>query len=293
MAKKSDLGSKRLIGLAPNNWAKWVTQQPELEFRAILSGEFQWIERASDVILQVFSPQHGEFLILNELQLRYKGNLPQRMRSYAALAEEKFYLPIYPVLVNILPPKTSLTIPDRYQSEFLGIHAYQGYRVINLWEVEANLVFEQNLSSLLPFVPILRGGGEPSTVRQALRELRANESLQDLEPLLSFFASFVLEIPLVREIMRWDMTVLRESPWYNTILEEGWQEGFQSGRQEGRQEEAVSLVLRQLSRRCGTLPEEASARVASLPVTLLEALSEDLLDFTSLADLNSWLETHS
>ncbi len=68
------------------------------------------------------------------------------------------------------------------------------------------------MTSLLPFVPILQGGGDPQRVRQALRKLREDETLQDLEPLLSFFASFVLELPVVRDIMRWDMTVIRESP---------------------------------------------------------------------------------
>jgi hypothetical protein len=46
--------------------------------------------------------------------------------------------------------------------------------VINLWEVEANLVFEQNIASLLPFVPILKGGGSETTVTNALVELRKN-----------------------------------------------------------------------------------------------------------------------
>jgi predicted transposase YdaD len=93
MVKKADLGSKRLISLAPNNWVQWIMQENDLEVQEILSTDFQWIERESDVILKVSSPEDGEFLLLNELQLRYKDNLPQRMRNYAALAEEKFNLP--------------------------------------------------------------------------------------------------------------------------------------------------------------------------------------------------------
>ncbi len=31
----------------------------------------------------------------------------------------------------------------------------------------------------------------------------------------------VLESNLVRQIMRWDMVVLRESPWYQEILQQG------------------------------------------------------------------------
>ena len=64
-------------------------------------------------------------------------------------------------------------------------------------------------------------------IQQALQELRADEDLRDLEPLLSFFASFVLKLPVVQPIMRWDMAVFRESPWYQEI----WKEGLQQGRQ--------------------------------------------------------------
>lgn len=44
--------------------------------------------------------------------------------------------------------------------------------MINLWEVDVNLVFENNLSTLLPFVPILKGGADENVVRQAVIELR-------------------------------------------------------------------------------------------------------------------------
>jgi predicted transposase YdaD len=46
-------------------------------------------------------------------------------------------------------------------------------------------------------------------VRRALQVLRTNEQLSELEPLLAFFATFVLETRLVQQIMRWDMAVLR------------------------------------------------------------------------------------
>ncbi|WP_330205260.1 hypothetical protein [Cyanobacterium sp. Dongsha4] len=47
--------------------------------------------------------------------------------------------------------------------------------------------------------------------------------------MLSFFASFVLEMAIVQKIMRWDMTVLRESLLYQTILQEGFVKGEQQG----------------------------------------------------------------
>jgi predicted transposase YdaD len=149
------------------------------------------------------------------------------------------------------------------------------------------------LALLLPFVPILKGGGEETVVRIALRELRADESLQDLEPLLSFFASFVLEIPIVQEIMRWDMTVLRESPWYQEILKEGLQlgeqRGLQLGRQKGRQEGETELIIRLLNRRFGNLDLGVIEKIKSLSISQLEALGDRLLDFASLEEFLLWL----
>jgi predicted transposase YdaD len=86
---------------------------------------------------------------------------------------------------------------------------------------------------------------------------------------------------------------LKDTRVYREAKEEGREQGREEGREEGRQQEAINLVLRQLSRRCGTLSANLSQSIASLPVTVLEELSEALLDFTSLADLTTWLEHHS
>ena len=224
MVKKADISTKKLISLAPENWVKWVTQIPDITTGEILNSEFQWISRESDVLIKATSPQYGEFLVLNELQLRYKLELPKRMRAYTALAEEKYDLPTYPVLINILKDSEA-EIPKHYESEFAGLRARQDYHVINLWEVDVELALSQSIPSLLPFVPILKGGGEESTVRQALQMLRADEKLSQLETVMAFFATFVLDSALVQQIMRWDMAILQESPWYQQIREEGRREG--------------------------------------------------------------------
>ncbi|MGB3651904.1 MAG: transposase [Rivularia sp. (in: cyanobacteria)] len=229
MPKTADIGSKRLISLSPDAWVKWVTQSAEVSAREILASEFQWISRESDVVVKAHHPQVGNFLVLNELQLRYDNRSPRRIRAYSALAEEKYDLPVYPVLINILQPPQTVEIVSGYRSQVLGLQARQDYQVINLWEVDVQLVFQQSLSSLLPFVPILKGGNEVAVVQQAVQLLRADEKLDELEPLLAFFASFVLSTQLVQQIMRWDMTVLQESPWYQEILNQGRKQELLSG----------------------------------------------------------------
>jgi len=57
----------------------------------------------------------------------------------------------------------------------------------------------------------------------------------------------------------------------------------------GREEEAVNLILRQMTKRFGSISVAMRSKVSGLPLVALEDLSEALLDFTSLADLQGWL----
>ena len=66
-----------------------------------------------------------------------------------------------------------------------------------------------------------------------------------------------------------------------------------SGIEKGRQEEALSLITRLLNRRLsGEIERSLVERLQRLSIEELEALGEALLDFTSVADLTSWLEGH-
>jgi predicted transposase YdaD len=268
MSKPADISSKRLISLAPVNWVQWVTQITNLQVRDIIDSDFQWISRESDVLVRVYSPDHGEFLVLNEFQLRYKQEMPRRMRAYAALAEEKYQLPTYPVLINILKMGPQ-EIPTRYESNLVGLEARQDYQVINLWEVDVEIAFQQPLSSLLPFVPILKGGGEESTIQRALRILRTDENLSELESLMAFLASFVLESQVVQQIMRWDMAVLEQSPWYQQIL------------RQGMQLQAQQQITRVLQIRFGEVSTPIETRLSGLSIEQLNTLLELAVTATS------------
>jgi predicted transposase YdaD len=85
------------------------------------------------------------------------------------------------------------------------------------------------------------------------------------------------------------MAVLRESPWYQEIL----LQGEQRGEQRGAKREAVALNLRLLARRLrlDSLPAPFRTQVEQLSLPQLEALSEALLDFQTLADLEMWLQS--
>ncbi|MEH2321875.1 DUF4351 domain-containing protein [Nostoc sp.] len=66
-------------------------------------------------------------------------------------------------------------------------------------------------------------------------------------------------------------------------------EGRAEGREEGR-EAMANAISRLLTKRLGELSAEMRSSISGLPFPLLEELSDALLDFTTLADLQSWLE---
>ena len=73
-------------------------------------------------------------------------------------------------------------------------------------------------------------------------------------------------------------------------LEQGLERGLEQGLEQGRQKEAA-LLLRLLGRRFGEIPANLTEEIRSLPVENLETLGEALLDFQSLSDLVTWLES--
>ncbi|WP_240041596.1 MULTISPECIES: transposase [Okeania] len=244
--------------------------------------------------MSVSSREHGEFLVLNEMQLRYDKKMPRRMRAYAGLAEEKYQKPVYPVLINILQPSETTEIVNCYESEFLNLRACQDYRVINLWEVEAEAVFQQPLPSLLPFVSILKNGGEEATVRKALQLLREDEELSELENLLGFFATFVLKTEIIQQIMRWDMAVLQQSPWYQQILQEGIQIGKQEGIQIGEQRGILSGIETGLELKFGESGKEIFSEINTLEnIQVLETILSSLKTVETIEQLRQIYQSYS
>ncbi|GAB4385258.1 MAG: hypothetical protein Kow00121_49960 [Elainellaceae cyanobacterium] len=72
------------------------------------------------------------------------------------------------------------------------------------------------------------------------------------------------------------------------IVTSWMQQGIEQGIEQGER----SLILRQLTRRLGELPDSLKAQINTLSVPQLEALGEALLDFTSLAEVEQWLSTN-
>lgn len=77
------------------------------------------------------------------------------------------------------------------------------------------------------------------------------------------------------------LTTIQETRVYQEAKAEGEKKGIERER---------SLILRQLTRKVGDIPQDLRSRIDQLPLTQLESLGEALLDFSMRQDLIAWLE---
>ena len=86
---------------------------------------------------------------------------------------------------------------------------------------------------------------------------------------------------IIMNMLDLEIVDITKSRFYQEIIVEGLQEG------------EANLVIRQLRRRLGELPESQCSQIKSFPVSQLEDLGEALLDFQGIDDLDDWLQKYT
>ncbi|AFZ44179.1 hypothetical protein PCC7418_2013 [Halothece sp. PCC 7418] len=258
----------------PANFASWVLNTPQTDVE-VLKTELSIEPIRADSV--TFLQLQGRILHL-EFQTQWRSNppLPLRMLDYWVRLYRLYRLPITQVVVLLLPPPETEVIETRFTLE----NTEHQYQVIRLWEENPELFLHD--PALLPLAP-LTATNEPQTLLQQVVE-QVNELEAEKRTEISAYAQIVAglkyEKDLVKRLFR--EGIMRESVIYQDILREGEEKGEQRER---------SLILRQLTRRVGELPQQWRDRVNSLSLEQLENLGEALLDFQGIGDLETWWDT--
>jgi hypothetical protein len=82
-------------------------------------------------------------------------------------------------------------------------------------------------------------------------------------------------------------------PYITSVEEIGYERGVQEEAQRSKEREKArekALILRQLHRKVGEIPDRSLTRIQALSIDQLEALGEALLDLEEIADLTTWLD---
>jgi predicted transposase YdaD len=162
------------------------------------------------------------------------------------------------------------------------------FEVIRLWEQPASIFLES--VGLYPFASLAQTDDPELVLREVaarIEEIPKRKLQADISAMSYILAGLVLDQDLVGRIIRRD--IMRESVTYQEILAEGEVKGKTQGLAEGRVAEAKSLTIRLLTRKLGNVSPTLLAKIEVLPLERLELLGEDLLDFTSIANLEQWL----
>jgi predicted transposase YdaD len=277
-----------------------------LEFldKELIDEEIFGDSRRVDVLVRAsFKDTEAFFLIHTEHQAQAVAEFEKRMFEYFVRLYLKYEMPVYPIaLLSYDEPK--IVAPQSYKIEFPDRKVLEfNYAVIQLnrlnWQDYLNKPnpITSALMSKMQVAPEdrVKVKLECLDMMLGLKKLKPEQKqflfnfvdnyLELLEPEKSEFKERVKKLAPKKqeESMKWMNSYVREG------IAEGKKEGIAEGKKEGIAEGKQDLISRQLRHKVGELPAEIEAQVLVLPLEKLDALSEALLDFNTLADLETWL----
>jgi predicted transposase YdaD len=255
---------------------------PQEYFADLTSGE----EKIIDLLVEV--KQAGKevgFLIHVEAQSYTEKECARRMFFYFARLYQKYLQKIYPIVIF------SFDEPKREEAhthtvEFTDLKVLEfNFASIQLNRLNWRDFLQQSnpVAAALMAKMQIKPQERPRVKAECLRLLATLRLDPARTRLISGFVDTYLNLNLQEEQrFQEEIGKLRE-PDKEEIMEIVTSWGKQATR---------SLILRQLNRRVGQLPETITSQIESLPIQQLETLGEALLDFTNLADLETWLEVN-
>ena len=224
---------------------------------------------------RVTSPR-GDRVVHVEAWTRWEQGIPKRMVEYGPLHWLKYRLPVdsYAILLTKKglprrPPRIGVVTAG-------GTRMETRFQIIRVWQISAQETLNSGRQALLPFVPLMDGGRDELTASaDALRSVPDERQRREMSLHfvmlggLRYNHSNLLE--LIGGISMMPLERLRESSFYQFILEEGWEKGLKAaadlfrmlaakrfpGIQLGAEVEAVGDpgVLQQLAHELDDIPD--------------------------------------
>jgi predicted transposase YdaD len=242
------------------------------------------------VALAKFQGQDYSFLIHLENQASNALEFNRRMFRYFCSLFLKYDYPIYPIAIFSydFPKRLDkndfvIDFPDRQVLKF-------DYSIVQLNRLNWRDFLQQKnpVAAALMAKMKIDPKDRPQVKAECLRLLVTLQLDQAKMQLISGFVDTYLRL-----------NAQEESTFQSQLSTMGLQEQEQimqittswkeEGRLEGKLEEKLAITLRLLNRKLGNLPEAIATLIKSLEPSQLDILTEDLLDFETLDDLNRWL----
>jgi hypothetical protein len=254
--------------------------------------------RFADLLVKVALLNGNEaWLCLHlEVQANKEVIFPKRLLVYNMRIFELFDKPA--ISLAILTDSNSQWRPTHYAFEYPDTALNFRFGMVKLLDYKSRL--EELEASDNPFAMVVMAHLQAQANRRdaegrknvkftLIRKLyERGMSEQDIINLFRFI-DWVIRLPRLLQLQFWqdvrDFEEQRQMPYITSVEQIGFERGIQEGQHQGER----VLILRLLTCKVGKLPAATHKKVEALPLVQLEALAEALLDFTSLADLQTWL----
>ena len=246
---------------------------------------------ADIVALAKFQGQDYSFLIHIENQASNDTEFNRRMFRYFSSLFLKYNRPIYPIALfsydspqRLAKDNFIVDFPDRQILRF-------NYQIIQLNRLDwRNFLKQKNpIAAALIAKMKIDEKDRPQVKAECLRLLVTLQLNPAKMQLISGFVDTYLNLnPQEESLFQSQLNTLgiKEQEQIMEITT-SWQ---RKGRLEGRLEGQSNTILKLLNHKFGTLDEAVVRQIKSLESEQLDSLTEDLLDFQTLEDLNQWLE---
>jgi predicted transposase YdaD len=246
------------------------------------------------------------FLVHFENQSYPQSDFARRMFRYFSLFYDKYDLPIYPVAIfSYDTPKREE--PSNHKVEFPDMVILDfRFRVIQLNRLNwRDYVNKPNpIASALMAKMSFSKEERPRVKLECLRLLVTLKLDPARTKLVSAFIDTYLKLNAEEEkILNRELETINPkekegvmeivTSWMETGIQQGLEKGLEQGRQEGltegKTQEALSLVVKLITKKFPSIELNTVEQIHNLNLEQLEGLVEDLLDFTNETDLINWL----
>lgn len=272
-ARQFDNLCKYLSEKYPDSFATWLLGKPIMVGEVIKSELSIEPIRADSVTF--LRTQERTLHIEFQVEVDTNPPLPLRMLDYWVRLHRRYRLPVTQVVILLKQPAKATIIETEFNLE----NTRHSYQVVRMWEQDPALFLED--TALLPLAT-LAATQEPekllTQISQQISNIESLEQRQDVAICTQLLAGLKFKKNLIRQFFREE--IMQESVIYQDILQKGLQQG------------ELAVVIRLLTRRVGTIPDQVRSQIQALPLPQLENLAEALLDFTNVNDLVAWLEAN-
>lgn len=224
---------RSLVRANPEAFIKWLLS--DAQYKEERPHKLKSWKLEVDALLHAIAD--GEDMLVHiEFQTYNDTDMAERLLRYNVLARSEYNLPVLSFVIYLLSdgkvPQSPLSWKVPGGQEVLQFH----FRSIELAELLPGDLLEIGHPGLLPLLPLTKGGASREVIQRMFTEIEATDQAE-LLTIGSTLASLVFskensaDLEWLHRRLREMNNILRESPFYQEILQEGREEGLEMLRQ--------------------------------------------------------------